>query len=100
MLENFAGLKDVKVGVVRRAWSWLGSELIQDVPEESALCEFDCRKPQCTYKEWSSCRRRLERAAGELMPAPNPQSGLNSRVGSLTGLPFRPSGDANSRCVD
>jgi hypothetical protein len=81
MLENFAGLKDVKVGVVRRAWSWLGSELIQD-------------------EEWSSCRRRLERAAGELMPAPNPQSGLNSRVGSLTGLPFRPSGDANSRCVD
>lgn len=50
--------------------SWMMSHIIQDVQEENAVCEYDCRKPQCTESEWMSCRRRLERAAGELMPDP------------------------------
>jgi hypothetical protein len=65
------GLKHARVGVVRRAWTWFANELIQDVPEELALCEFDCRKPKCTYGEWSSCERRLRKAEGELMPVHN-----------------------------
>ena len=47
---------------------WVLSQFIQDVPEETALCEFDCRRVQCTQREWSMCSRRLNRAAGELMP--------------------------------
>jgi hypothetical protein len=47
---------------------WVKDEIAQDVPEESALCEFDCRKDQCTHEEWESCERRLRAAAGELMP--------------------------------
>jgi hypothetical protein len=44
-------------------------QFIGEVPEDHALCEYDCRKPQCTEGEWENCMRRLERAAGELMPA-------------------------------
>ena len=47
---------------------WVLNQFIQDVPEESALCEFDCRRAQCTHGEWSTCSRRLNSAAGELMP--------------------------------
>ena len=66
MAEKFAVFKEARVGMVRRAWAWFAGELIHDVPEDLALCEFDCRKPQCTYSEWSSCERRLKRAE-ELM---------------------------------
>ena len=41
---------------------------VRDVPAEMALCEFDCRKDQCLEGEWASCERRVNRAAGELMP--------------------------------
>ncbi len=33
--------------------------LVEPVPNDIALCEFDCRKMQCRYDEWESCGRRL-----------------------------------------
>lgn len=39
----------------------LMSHLIQTVPEDSAICEFDCNKPECSQHEWQHCKRRLER---------------------------------------
>jgi hypothetical protein len=47
---------------------WLLDHFIQDVPEDQALCEFDCRKQQCLRGEWQQCERRLNQAQGELMP--------------------------------
>jgi len=55
--------------LVRRSWRWLRDQIVQDVPEDFALCEFDCRKGQCTMEEWKSCDRRINKAAGELMPS-------------------------------
>jgi hypothetical protein len=46
-------------------WQWLQNQIIQTVPEDSALCEFDCSKCQCTLEEWQTCARRLNKAAGE-----------------------------------
>jgi hypothetical protein len=46
------------------------NQIIQDVPEDIAICEFDCRTGQCTQSQWESCERRLNRAEGELMPSP------------------------------
>lgn len=40
-------------------------QLVRDVPDEVAVCEFDCKKNQCLDGEWISCERR---AAGELKP--------------------------------
>ena len=51
-----------------KAWQWFRAQFVQEVPEESSLCEFECRKGQCTLDEWKSCARRLSKAAGELMP--------------------------------
>ena len=54
--------------VTSRLSHWVVNQLIQDVPEESGLCEYDCRRLQCTEREWRLCSRRLSRAAGELTP--------------------------------
>ena len=49
-------------------WQWIKNQIVQEVPEDIALCEFACYKQQCTEKEWQACPRRIARAAGELMP--------------------------------
>jgi len=42
-----------------RGWRFLMDHLIQDVPESIAVCEFDCRQPDCTPEQWASCEHRL-----------------------------------------
>lgn len=54
--------------LLQELFQWVQDQFIQDVPEDTSLCEFDCRKGQCTQGEWESCERRLNRAEGELMP--------------------------------
>ena len=56
------------MNLVRSAWGWLRRQVVEDVPAGDALCEFDCRKPQCSTVAWETCERRLHNAAGELMP--------------------------------
>lgn len=58
--------------LLRKIWVWVEGQVVGDVPVEDAVCEFDCRKPQCTEREWEICPRRLRHAAGELMPANEP----------------------------
>jgi hypothetical protein len=42
--------------------------IVGDVPDDISLCEFDCRKGQCTLGEWAACDRRISKASGELQP--------------------------------
>ncbi len=44
----------------RKAKHWLMDQLVQDVPDDLALCEFGCRKQQCRMGEWEHCERRLQ----------------------------------------
>ena len=67
-----------KLGIFARVWQWLKDQWIREVPEDLALCEFDCRKAQCFDGEWDTCERRLSHASGELMPG-TPHSGLPSK---------------------
>ncbi len=60
------------MNLVRSAWDWLRRQVVEDVPAGDALCEFDCRKPECSVGEWETCDRRLHDAAGELMPPQKP----------------------------
>jgi hypothetical protein len=60
------------MNLLQNVWNWVSGQIIGEVPEEDALCEFDCRRLQCAEGEWESCERRLHRAAGELMPAKKP----------------------------
>ncbi len=32
---------------LRRLWHWLKDQIVQEVPEDIGLCEYDCRKKQC-----------------------------------------------------
>jgi len=59
---------------LQNIWDWVREQFAGWVPEDDALCEFDCRKPQCREGEWEICTRRLQRAAGELMPVKQPAS--------------------------
>jgi hypothetical protein len=52
----------------RRVWRWITGQVVQDVAQDEALCEFDCRKLQCAKEEWEACERRVQKGAGELMP--------------------------------
>jgi len=60
------------MNLVRSAWGWLRQQIVADVPEGDAICEFDCRKLQCHVGEWEVCERRLQKTAGELMPSQEP----------------------------
>jgi len=59
---------------LRSIWNWLRRQVVDDVPPGDGLCEFDCRKPQCTEGEWEVCERRLRGAEGELMPEQKPDA--------------------------
>jgi hypothetical protein len=51
-----------------RAWRWISTQVVQDVPEDIMICEYDCRKAQCTMAEAECCEKRLQEGAGDLFP--------------------------------
>ena len=61
MLNHSTALQVIpEASIFDRGWRFLIEQLIQDVPESIAVCEFDCRRNDCTAEEWVSCERRLE----------------------------------------
>lgn len=52
-----------------RLWEFVKHQVVDDAPEEFAICEFDCRKEQCMRCQYDTCERRIRRGAGELFPA-------------------------------
>jgi hypothetical protein len=44
-------------------WHGLKDQIVQEVPPEIALCEFDCRKPECSHGEHEVCERRRKSLA-------------------------------------
>ena len=70
-------------------WRWIKNQIVQDVPEEVALCEFECHKQQCTEREWQTCARRIAWAAGDARlgkQAPSRWGGAHSGCLTSTGL--------------
>ncbi len=51
--------------ILKRCTDWVKRQLIDRVPAEVALCEFDCRKGQCVSEEWETCTRRLNKGTGQ-----------------------------------
>lgn len=39
---------------------WLLKNLIQEVPEQLSVCEFDCPNNECTVKDWVVCDLRQQ----------------------------------------
>ena len=46
----------------------LKNQVIQDVPKDIAVREYNCRRGQCMQDEWETCARRLSASTGELKP--------------------------------
>lgn len=44
-------------------WEWIKAEIVQEVPDEIAFCEFECHKEQCTGAECQACPMRRAWAA-------------------------------------
>jgi hypothetical protein len=38
-----------------RLWNWIKNQIVQDIPAGLAVCEFECRRPQCTVSHWRTC---------------------------------------------
>jgi hypothetical protein len=51
--------KENKQGRIRQVVQRFKAGWIQDVPEELAPCEFECRKAECRQGEWATCPNRL-----------------------------------------
>jgi hypothetical protein len=57
-----------KGDVFHRLWRFVKRQVVDDAPEDMAICQFDCRKEQCQQEEWATCDRRISKGAGELFP--------------------------------
>ena len=62
-------LKQPAGSALQRLWLRIKGQFIQAVPKDIAVCEFDCRKPQCFQGEWETCEKRLSGATGGVKPA-------------------------------
>ena len=73
----------MRLGTIRTLhknfWQWMKNQ-IADVPASDELCEYDCRKQQCTEEEWATCERRIDRARGELWPETKPAPPQSAEV--------------------
>jgi hypothetical protein len=38
-----------------KLWQWIKNEIVQDVPAELAVCEFECQRTHCTVSHWRAC---------------------------------------------
>ena len=43
--------------LIVKPWQWVKG-LVQEVPEDVAVCEFECRKTTCLQGDWEACERR------------------------------------------
>lgn len=39
-------------------WQYLKDQIIQMVPDEIGICEFDCCHEQCLTGDWENCANR------------------------------------------
>jgi hypothetical protein len=48
-------------------WQSVMRQIVDDVPEAIAICQFDCDRAKCLLDEGLPCERRIRKAAGELI---------------------------------
>lgn len=48
-----------ETGYLDRLRRWFGNHIYTEAPESLEVCEFECRKFQCSMGDWEKCERRL-----------------------------------------
>jgi hypothetical protein len=72
--------------MIRNLWTWLHAQMVQDVPDRIAVCEFECRAVTCQRGEWERCLyRRWVEAVGSV-----PRSTRRSPLAGSRGSAGRP----------
>ncbi len=59
----------------------VNDQIVSEVPEDLAICEFDCRESQCSSSKWVSCERRISAAARKSRPAATQSECAHTIVG-------------------
>ena len=49
-------------------------KIVAEVPEDVAVCEFECNKTECVEGDWQHCQRRMREHSA-------PQTGMEERTG-------------------
>jgi hypothetical protein len=57
--------KEDRLSYFHRLRRWIKRRLIQDVPEDIAACEFECRRMECRQGDWQTCEKRLRGMRGD-----------------------------------
>ena len=50
-----------------RMWQNVKRQIVDDVPEALAVCQFDCARARCLLDEGRPCEQLSRKAAGELV---------------------------------
>lgn len=58
---------------IARLGRWLRDQVVQEVPESLAVCEFDCDRPDCRTGDWERCERRHGPVHLDEAPSPSPE---------------------------
>ena len=55
---------------------WLKAQLIAEVPDDLAICEFECRESECCFDGWANCVRRISHMREVPVPLRHSADGL------------------------
>ena len=71
----------------------ISEKFVECVPEEIALCEFDCRTSKCSAGEWKTCERRIKSLQMLSSTEQKPDETLMDQPNAAIGLAANPHGD-------
>ena len=66
------------------------NNLIQEVPEELSVCEFDCPYTECTVKDWVECELRHHPMLRASQIAPYPTHTVSKEAPAFPGTNLEP----------
>jgi hypothetical protein len=73
-------------------WQRITRSVVQDVPVENGLCEFDCPHTQCHTDHWQTCENRIRDAnlkpATGSVPRAKPVIDWSSWIPAILGAAF------------
>ena len=53
---------ETSVRAIGRVQRWFADHIVQNVPEDVSICEYECQEPDCHIAKWALCEKRTVRA--------------------------------------
>ena len=58
---------ETSVRAIGRVQRWFADHIVQNVPEEVSICEYECLEPDCHIAKWALCEKRLSQPENALI---------------------------------